>query len=234
MSLSTTSFPSFGLLPVELQLQIWKEALAPVTVLYLEVRRLPDGKHNYAAKLPKLAVTVYGAKPHNVGQSCKTARTLMKQTFGSPLRLKGSASARWVNLDRTVIHIGDPVDAATILDALEPGDLPRIRHVVLPWRSDNVAHMITACRMVSTRCKHLSSMTFNPYFNLPVPARKCRCHAMDEQITSFYAAIPDYSDLPWWDYSMDLMQTRSRLLPYFDNPRPRMHMVPFHLVRANL
>ncbi|TLD25480.1 hypothetical protein PspLS_05568 [Pyricularia sp. CBS 133598] len=223
----TASFPAFGLLPVELQLQIWKEALAPVTVLSLYIRcNAPT------AKPPQIALATYGAKPHNAGLSCKTARLVMEQTYGAPVRLLGSAKACWVNLDRAVVHITHPMDAAAILDALEPGVLPRIRHVVLAWRSDGVDNMIAACKAVAARCKGLSTLTFNPCYTAPGSPQPCRCQALDEHITAFYAAIPEYAEPPWWDFSMDLLQAKSQLLPYFDHPRPRMHMVPFHVVHS--
>ncbi|TLS25728.1 hypothetical protein PpBr36_07605 [Pyricularia pennisetigena] len=235
---STASFPRFSLLPAELQIQIWKEALAPVAVLSLYMRRQTGGgsgggsKQHGAAQPPQLAVALYGAKPHKAGLSCKTARVIMEETYVTPLRRLASANACWVNLDRAVLHISEPMDTAKILDALEPADLPRIRHIALAWRSEKYGNMVTACKAIAARCRNLATLTFNPYYSR-YSAQECRCRVMDEQITAFYAAIPDYTESPWWDFSMDLLQARSRLLPYFKNPRPKMHLVPFHVVNCD-
>ncbi|KAH9435148.1 hypothetical protein MCOR02_004100 [Pyricularia oryzae] len=232
---STAGFPAFGLLPTELQLQIWKEALAPVAVLDFYVRPQTGGRKqpHAAKKLPPVALDFYGAKPHNAGLSCKAARLVMEQTYGPPVRLAGSANACWVNLDRAVVHLSEPVNAAAILDALEPDVLPRVRHIVLAWRSQKNETMIDACKAVATRCKNLETLTFNPYFTKRHPAQGYMCKALDDQITAFYSAIPEYIEPPWWDFSMDLLQTKSRLLPYFDTPRPKMHMVPFHILLSS-
>ncbi|KAI5920661.1 hypothetical protein F4810DRAFT_713348 [Camillea tinctor] len=128
-----TSFPNFPKLPAELRIQIWEEALSEWSVWAPVLGLNADDR----TKRHPFYMTFVGATPNRIGAVSAEARELMGNQFEHPICSKDGTRVYWVDLEKTVVYLGDYCELVAVVSHLRPDDLERFRHVALLLYEDS-------------------------------------------------------------------------------------------------
>ena len=102
---ATDSFAFFCAIPPKLRRQIWGEALS-VRSVWAAIRNPAADCDPTSVNHPPFIMTYVGPAPYLAGLASKEARRLLEQTYFKPI-CGPNASAYWVNVDQTVVYLGD-------------------------------------------------------------------------------------------------------------------------------
>ncbi|KAK0102648.1 hypothetical protein ONS95_006252 [Cadophora gregata] len=211
------SFTLFGALPLELRQQIWCEALSVRTV-WAAIRN-PAGV-NHA----QFSMAYIGPAPYLAGLSSKEARRLLEQTYMKPIR-RPSAGVYWVDMDHTVVYLGDFSDTMKVIDSFHADDLCRFKHVALEWTQfDRLAR---ACQHLARTCPALCTIIVH---QAETKARAVAggpsSRSLSLETAAEYANIPSRNNSELGYKGLDTDYLRSLLMAYFGASPPRLHMLP--------
>ena len=223
--MSADSFIYFYGLPLELRLQIWRQALS-VRSVWAAVHKDSAGRGSSARRLPFTMVYI-GPAPYQVGLSCREARRLLEQSYVKPILgpfsgLTTNAGAYWIDLGMTVVYLGDISDATTVLNSFDAEELARFKHVALPWhRFGNLAR---TCQHLAAMCPALRTLIIQrgeteAATNQPISP------ALSLETAAYYTTIPEYAGPELGYGELDAAHFRSLLLEYFGDTPPRLHLL---------
>ncbi len=207
---------------MELQLHIWEEALALWTVWTGRTNRTALASDGQS---PAVTMTFVGPEPYLAGLSCRYSRRVLELTYVKPIHLATNASAYWVNLETTIIHLGEPSDAGAVLDAFSSNDLAKFRHIDMPWHPGRFGDIARTCRTLATKRIPLRTIIIQRCDLDPASNQNC-CQDLGQERAASYMALPDYSGPLLVDDTIDTSHFRSLLLEYFGNAPPRLHLLP--------
>ncbi|KAI0890253.1 uncharacterized protein GGS22DRAFT_194395 [Annulohypoxylon maeteangense] len=211
-------FMKFSALPPELRLQVWAEALSVRTVC--AVTRNPAGDH------APIIMAYVGPAPYLAGLSCKEARRVLKQTHVMFSR-GPNAGVHWVNMDQTVIYLGNRTAAVSVLDGFRSDDLSRFKHVALLW--DTFDELARLCMRLAKECPSLCTIIIHEVVGATetgVRIRMPRSQPLTLEAALYYASILAHTGSELGHKRLDTNYFRSLLLEYFDASRPRIHLLP--------
>jgi hypothetical protein len=217
------SFTSFPAIPLELRLQIWGEALSVRTV-WAAIRNCASDCDPTGLDHPPFSMAYIGPAPYLAGLSSKEARRLLEQSYVKPIR-GPSARVCWVDVDQTVIYLGDSSDAMAVMDSFHADDLFRFKHIALVWSQFN--SLARVCRRLAITCPALCTVIIHqvetetkPMVNGPF------FQPLSLQTAAYYATIPIHARSELGYKKLDTDHLRSLLLEYFGASPPRLHMLP--------
>ena len=175
------SFTFFGALPLELRLQIWREALSVRTV-WAAIRNPTSVDH------PQFSMA-------------------------------------WVDMDHTVVYLGDFSDAMKVMDSFHADDLCRFKHVALGWSQfDRLAR---ACQRLARTCPALCTIIVHQAeTKAQAVADGPFSRSLSLETATNYATIPSHNNSELGYKGLDTDYLRSLLLAYFGASPPRLHMLP--------
>jgi hypothetical protein len=218
------SFIYFPALPPELRLQIWTQALS-VRSVWAAVRNDTADRDLNASNLP-LTMAYVGAAPYLVGLSCREARRLLEQLYEGPIRgpFSGLTPSRsyWVDLDTTVVYLGDFFDMTTVLDSFGADKLSKLKHVALPWYQ--FGNLARACQHLTTLCPALRTLIIQRG-EVEAATKRPFPQTLSLETATYYATIPEYSGPELGYEDLDVAHFRSLLLEYFGDTPPRLHLL---------
>ena len=218
------SFTFFGALPLELRLQIWREALSVRTV-WATIR------NPASVDRPQFTMAYIGSAPYLAGLSSKEARRLLEQTYMKPIR-RPSAGVYWVDMDHSVVYLGEFSDAMNVMDSFHADDLCRFKHVALRWSQfDKLAR---ACQRLARTCPALCTIIVHQAeTKAQAVADGPFSRSLSLKTATDYATIPSHSNSELGYKWLDADYLRSLLLAYFGASPPRMHMLPPDLAESS-
>ncbi|CZT53420.1 uncharacterized protein RSE6_14970 [Rhynchosporium secalis] len=210
------SFTLFGALPPELRLQIWREALSVRTV--------------WAAIRNRASMAYIGSALYLAGLSCKEARRLLEQTYIKPI-CQLSADVCWVDMNHTVVYLGDFFETMTVIDSFHADDLCRFKHVALRWSQfDRLARV---CRRLAATCPALCTIVIHQTEPKAQPgAVSSFSRSLSHKTAIDYAIIFSHNNSALGYEGLDTDYLRSLLLAYFGASPPRLHMLPPDLAES--
>ncbi|KAH8680635.1 hypothetical protein BX600DRAFT_428619 [Xylariales sp. PMI_506] len=216
------SFTCFALLPSEIRLKIWVEALLVESVWAAVPEN--DDTDTAVANRRAFRMSFLGSSPSSVGFSCSEAWLLMRKLC-QPLRGLGSAGSSrgisWVNLAHTVVTLGPASESRAILDCFDAEETSKFQHVSLLLQS--WVDMCRNCRRLSVLCPSLRTIIIqcvrpetpeavDPQLNIPTAA--------------FYAALSQYEGPEIGYETLDAAFLRAEIQSYFGGLLPRLHVLP--------
>ncbi|WYZ45777.1 hypothetical protein EsH8_IX_000002 [Colletotrichum jinshuiense] len=148
-----------------------------------------------------------GPAPYLPGLACRESRRLLEKSYVKPLRGPESATSSgvyWVNLENTVVYLGNSSNAMDVMDAFGADKLSRFRHVALRW---------------SLRTIIIQGYESGSAANFSV------CETLDPELAAYYTTIPDSVGPEISHETLDTPHFRSLLLEYFGDSPPRLHLV---------
>jgi len=219
------SFTYFHALPPELRLQIWEEALS-VRSVWAAVRNYNADRDLSASRRPFIMVYI-GPAPYLAGLSSREARRLLEQSYIKPIRglssgLGTSVGAYWVNLDTTVVYLGDFSDATTVLNSFGVDELSKFHHVALPWYQ--FGRLARTCQRLATICLALCIIIIQRCEKEAATNRLLR-QPLSLETATYYATIPEYAGPELGYENLDAPHFWSLLLEYFGNSPFRLHLL---------
>jgi hypothetical protein len=224
----TSSFKNFPELPAELRFQIWEAALSAPTV-WATVPVTGGSNPNDAT----YTMTFVGPAPYMAGLACKEAWGLMKRLYGGPVR--GPAGAphitrpSWVDLDGTVVHLGDAADVM-VLRAFDAETLSRVKHVALTWCSSQYYLIGSACFRLAEACPHLRTLIIQTWEEAARGGEDGSPGGQPQsppglETAAFYASLPAYTGRPL-HYKGIRMAGFLEMLKYdLPTPPPTVHVL---------
>ncbi|KAI9841437.1 MAG: hypothetical protein M1837_000713 [Sclerophora amabilis] len=223
---ATDSFIYFHALPPELRLHIWQQALSARSV-WAAVGSYNARRDPSASRLP-FDMSFVGPAPYLAGLSCREARRLLEQSYVQPIRgpfsglARGAGSYYWVDLNTTIVYLGDSSDARPVLNSFGTDELSKFKHVALPWYQ--FAGLARTCQRLATLCPALSTIiiqrsatewTTNPPLRQPLSLEEA----------AYYVTIPENTEPELGNGKLDVPHLRSLLLEYFGDSPPRIHVL---------
>lgn len=215
-------FTCFGALPPELRLQIWTEALSVPSVWAVN-RKAPETNNANTSHLP-LIMNHVGPAPYLAGLACKESRRLMGQLYAKPIHRPTHSAARsaihWIDLQKTVVSLGDYRSAGALLDAFTFEDLARFRHVVL--QSSRFSDMARLCQRLANSCPGLCTIIIHTnhagclFTDLP-------CEPLTQDLGALFVNILEDPAAGLDCNHYDVVHFRSLLLRYFGDSPPTLH-----------
>lgn len=217
------AFTLFSTLPLELRLQIWSEALSFRSVWAVTHNR-PSGVDQVGVNYPSFSMAHIGPAPYLAGLSSREARRMLEQAYIKPIRGPDSRP-QWVNMDQTVVYLGDDFDAISVIDKFHAPDLSRFKHVALAW--SQFYWISKACQRLANACPTLYSIIIR----LPESDDKAADHRTFSNplcplTATYYAKIATYTNSELGYTGLDTDYFRSLLLEYFHASRPQLHILP--------
>ena len=97
-----------------------------------------------------------GPAPYSPGLSSKEALQILEQTYLKPIR-GPSTGAQWVNMDQTVVYLGNSSDSVAVLDSFHADDLSKCRFGMEPIRQTRQDQPALSDDMSSSLHNHCSS-----------------------------------------------------------------------------
>ncbi|KAK3899334.1 hypothetical protein C8A05DRAFT_18216 [Staphylotrichum tortipilum] len=232
-----SSFKHFSALPAELRLQVWEAALAVPSVWAALPRPLPsDGLEDGSNTNPEARASAYtmafvGPVPYMAGLACKEAWDLMNRSYGGPVH--GPAGApritqpSWVNMDHTVVYLGDPLELMNSIRTFDAAALPRVQHVALTWRMSHMYLLSAACHRLTYACPRLRTLIIqtSEYHGTRENPGPAPPEPLGLERAAFYARLLAYTG-PQLNYDgMDMAQFRRDLNYDLANPPPTVHVL---------
>ena len=219
------SFNYFHALPPELRLQIWGEALS-VRSVWAAVRNYNADRDLSANRLPFIMVYI-GPAPYLAGLSSREARRLLENPYVKPIRglfsgLATSTGSYWVDLDTTVVYLGDSSDLTTVLNSFGADELSKFKHVALPWYQ--FGRLARTCQRLATMCPALRTIIIQRSETEAVTNRPLR-QPLSLETAAYYATIPEHAGPELGYEKLDAPHFRSLLLEYFGDSPPRLHLL---------
>lgn len=222
------TFTLFPALPLELRLQIWGEALS-VRSVWAATPNI--GSDHPTANSPLFSMAYVGPAPYLAGLSSKEARRLLERTYDKPIR-RPSAGVYWVNMEKTVVYLGDSSDAIAVLDSFHDDDLSRLKHVAFGWsRFDQLARI---CQRLATTCPDICTVVVHQLDTNDNAAEDgFVSQPLNLEMATYYATIPIHTG-PELGYEMlDTDYLRSILSEYFGTSPPRLHFLQPDLAHSS-
>jgi hypothetical protein len=170
-----------------------------------------------------------GSAPYLAGLSSKEARRLLEQTYMKPIR-RPSAGVYWVDMDYTVIYLGDFSDAMKVMDSFHADDLCRFKHVALEWSQfDRLAR---ACQRLARTCPALCTIIVHQAeTKAQAVADGPFSRSLSLETAIDYATIPSHNNSELGYKGLDTDYLRSLLLVYFGASPPPVVYVTARLGR---
>ena len=213
------SFVYFHALPPELRFQIWGEALSVCSVW--AVVRSDNAARDTSARFLPFTMVFIGPAPYSAGLSSREARRLLEQSYVKPIRgpfsgLATSAGSYWVNLNTTVVYLGDcSSDAEPVLNSFGTDELSKFKHVALRWYE--YGRLARTCQRLATLCPALRTIIVQRSVTFRQP--------LSLETAAYYATISENAGPELGYEELDAPYFRSALLEYFGNSRPRIHIL---------
>ncbi|KXH67092.1 hypothetical protein CSAL01_01369 [Colletotrichum salicis] len=215
-------FTLFGALPPELRLQIWTEALSVSSVWSADRKATETSKDN-TSHLPPI-MTHIGPAPYLAGLACKESRRLLERLYAKPIhgprQSAASGAVHWIDLQNTVVSLGDHRSAGALLDSFPAEDLARFRHVVL--QSSQFSDMARLCQRLANSCSGLRTIIIHTdhagclFTDLP-------CEPLTQEMAAIFVNILDDPGAGLNCNHYDIEHFRSLLLGYFADSPPTLH-----------
>ena len=155
------SFACFTAFPPELRFRIWENALLAWSFWSAARCHAPDpgpgtvsqhAGHDASATRRPLPMAFVGPTPCLAGFSSREAWRLMRKLYQAPIRAlhcaDNAAPVYWINLERTVVYLGDRHEAACVMANFGANDLAKFMHVVLLWHQ--FRGLVETCQSLST------------------------------------------------------------------------------------
>jgi hypothetical protein len=236
------SFSLFSMLPAELRIQIWTEALTIPTVwavVLTKPQAVYDGgplQHRRSIRL-----TCVGTSPHLAGLSCKEARDVMERIYKRPLVGPFTEAAvrtgvHWVYPETAVVTFVNSEDSLAILDCLD-AEISRFRHVALVWGNWRTqpltcVRLAKSCRALRTliiqRAEAEISRTWVSTLLRPSTLHEKMQPVvlkLDPVTAAHYAALTRYDGAEIGDAEPSAATYRKSILQYFEESAPRLHVL---------
>jgi hypothetical protein len=151
--------------------------------------------------------------------------TVSKSAAGST----GKTRPYWVNLNLTVVYLGNPVNTVEILANFNTRALSKFKHLALFWHNSQYSLLARACQHLATTCPALCTIIIqccNRYERIPEgeSAEPIQQPTTLERV-AHYAEILTYMgrQLDW--QTLDTPYLRSQLLQYFGTSPPKLHLL---------
>jgi hypothetical protein len=155
---ANTNFTCFGALPLELRLLVWEQALSVWTV-WAAVHSSAARSRLTTNRLP-FTMTFRGPEPFLVGLSCKEAwRLLERLNVRLVLGLTGRPNnfhSAWVDLKKTIIYLGDDINAIAVLNSFGAEGTSGFEHVALSWHQFD--KLVRTCQRMAVLCPVLHTI----------------------------------------------------------------------------
>lgn len=220
------TFIYFQALPLELRLQIWEEALSAWTV-WAAVPCYVGVEHCLKLRGLRFRMVLTGPAPFLIAGTCKEARRLLEQCYIKPIRAPSDCSATstgayWVNLETTVVHLGNASEALYVLPSFGKDDLSRFKHVAVWW--DHFESLSMTCYRLATQCPVLRTVIIQYVGKEGV--YNCSSHeCLSLGAATYYATTPEFCGSGYGFEKLDVPRVLSALRRYFSDPPPRLHLV---------
>ena len=225
-------FERFALLPPELQIQIWEDALRVPTV-WAATRNYEAGNSSDRGHTP-ICKRFIGPEPYLAGLACRESRRLLEQSFGQPLRGQpGSATtlgAYWVHLDTTVIYLGDTATATEILETWDVSEVRRFRLVALSdFALAAISHirfttLAKVCQRLATSCPNLHTIIIHRV-ETNLEGNGTISGHLSRGMADLYARIPEESESEICRKESSSLYLASLLGEYFGDGPPKIHLL---------
>jgi hypothetical protein len=217
-------------MPLELRLHIWGEALS-VRSVWAAVRNLASDCDPTGVDHPPFSMAYVGPAPYLAGLSSKEARRLLEQIYVKPIR-GPSAGVYWVDMDQTVVYLGDSSDAMEIMDSFHANDLSRFKHVALVWSQFN--RLARVCQRLARTCPALCTIVIHQVeTEAKAIVNSPFSQPLSLETATYYATIPIHIRSELGYKKLDTDYLRSLLLEYFGASPPRLHMLPLDLADSS-
>jgi hypothetical protein len=225
------SFTFFRAMPLELRLQIWGEALS-VRSVWAAVRSLASDCDPTSVDHPPFSMAYVGPAPYLAGLSSNEARRLLEQAYVKPI-CGPSAGVHWVDMDQTVVYLGDSSDAMAVMDSFHADDLSRFKHVALVWSQFN--RLARVCQCLAMTCPALCTIVIHQAETVAKAITNGPfSQSLGLETATYYATIPTHTRFELGYKKLDTDYLRSLLLEYFGASPPRLHMLPPDLADSAL
>ena len=180
-----------------------------------------------ASRLPFIMVYI-GPAPYLAGLSSREARRLLEQSYVKPIRglssgLATGVGSYWVDLDITVVYLGDSSDATTVLNSFGSDELSKFEHVALPWCQ--FSWLARTCQCLATTSPALRTIIIQRSETEAATNQPLR-QPLSLETAAYYATIPEYAGPEFGYEELDVPYLRSLLLEYFGDSPPRIHVLP--------
>jgi hypothetical protein len=230
--MATSAFHLFPSLPPELRFLIWETAFCvPSVWAAVRVHRPTSGHYSSTRAF---TMTFVGPAPPAAGMSCKEAWCLLKQSYGEQIRgpagSTGTTRPYWVDLNHTVVYLGNPMNTMEILASFDTRALSKFKHVTLFWHNSRYSLLARACQRLATTCPALCTIIIqccDRYERIPEgeSAEPIQQPTTLERV-AHYAEILTYMGrrLDW--QTLDTPYLRSQLLQYLAPRRPSCIFLP--------
>lgn len=215
--LSANEFTCFGLLPLELQSQIWREALSNLSIC----AATPDftaGPPDLRPDGPSLAMSYVGTVPHIAALACTEAWRVFETLYGPPIRL-ADARLFWCKLDAAVVYLGNDFIARGVLNRFTSNVLCRLRHVALCWTRFD--HLAKVCMRLSELCSSLETIVIQR-----CEVESAGLKALEPGKAGHYTSLLARTSCEAEDQYSTTTHIRSILLEYFAGAPPTIHILP--------
>ncbi|EXJ72245.1 uncharacterized protein A1O5_04749 [Cladophialophora psammophila CBS 110553] len=220
------SFTFFHTLPPpELRLRIWRDALS-VPSVWAAVHKNNTDRNLTAGCLPFIMAYI-GPAPYLAGLSSWEARRLLEQFYVKPIRgpssgLATSAGSYWVDLDTTVIYLGDSLDAMTVLNSFGADELLKFKHVALLW--NQFGSVARTCQRLATICPALRTIIIQRDETEAATDQPLR-QPLSVETAAYYATLPGYPSPDLGYEELDAPYFQSLILEYFGDSPPKFHLL---------
>ena len=219
------NFTCFQALPLELRLQIWKQALS-VRSVWAAIHDC-NADRDFGASRTPFIVAYIGPAPYLAGLSSREARRLLEQSYFKPLRGPRNGSATrvgcyWVDLDTTVVYLGDASKATTVVNSFGVDELSKFKHVALRWYQ--FASLARTCQRLATLCPALRTIIVQ-LGEMEVATKLPLYQPLSLETAAYYAALSEYAGPALGYEELDAPHFRSLLLEYFGDSPPRLHLL---------
>ena len=131
-----------------------------------------------------------------------------------------SAGDCWVHLDTTVIYLGEPSDAKSVLNGCSPEPLFRFKHVALTWHQ--FGELARTCLHLATICPALRTIIIQRS-KRNEEAKQGHAQPLSLETAACFAIIPEYTGPEIRDEGLDALHLRALLLEYFSESPPKLH-----------
>ena len=169
-------------------------------------------------------MTFVGPAPAVAGMSSKESWRLLKQSYVDQIRGPGGSTGKtrpsWVNLNHTVVYLGDPSDTREVLAGFDAETLSKFKHVALAWHISQFGPLARACQRLATTCPALCTIIIQW-----CESAELLQQSLTLETAAYYADIPAYTWRQLEYQKLDTPYFRSQLLQYFGAPPPRLHLL---------
>lgn len=163
-----------------------------------------------------------GPAPYLVGLTSREARRLLTQICK---RLHGpNADTYWVNLEKTVIYLGDSAESAATLGGSCDDHLSGVEHVALRWCQNHWGGLARTCQRLAKKCPSLCTII----------VQRCEIKAttnvavdveLDPKTASNFTIIVENNGPDSTNVKLDIKHLRALLLEYFGDSPLRLHFI---------